>query len=95
MKSNDFFTLIDKLLVFFAACVYICISPSLVHVTVIQTDSGSDLCSTIMIPTEMIVCFVYTAVVYLLVGSQDMLIKSAGYGVAVAPLLAFAEINSV
>ena len=95
MKESDFLILIDKLLVFFAACVYICISPSLVHVTVIQNDSGSDLCSTVMIPTEMIVCFVYTTFVYFLVGSQDMLIKSAGYGVAVAPLLAFAEINSL
>lgn len=95
MKSSDFFTLIDKLLVFCAACVYICISPSLVYVTVIQHDSGTELCSAVMIPSEMVVCFLYTALVYSLVRSQDILIKSAGYGVAVAPLLAFAEINSV
>lgn len=94
MRVTDLFTLIDKLLVFLSACVYICISPSLVHVTVIQDDSGRELCSTVMIPAEMVVCLVYTSFVYLLVGSQDMLVKSAGYGVAVAPLLAFAEINS-
>lgn len=95
MKSSDFFTLVDKILVFFAACVYICVSPSLVYVTVVQDDSGIELCSSVMIPSEMIVCWVYTTFVYFLVSSQDMLIKSAGYGVAVAPILAFAEINSV
>ena len=100
MNSVELFDLVDRFLIFFAAIVYICISPPLVHVSVVSDDTiGSSVsrdvfCSTVMIPMETLVCFLYTALVYMMVKSTDMLIKSAGYGAAVAPILVFAEINS-
>lgn len=94
MNSIEFFGLVDRLIIFFAAIVYMYISPPLVNVNVVDEGSNVTLCSLVMIPVEAIVCFIYTYLVYLMVRSPDILIKSAGYGSAVAPLLVFAEINS-
>lgn len=94
MNSLEFFFLVDRFFVFFAAIVYVCIAPPLVNVNVVSEGSHASLCSAVMIPVEAVVCFTYTYLVYLMVRSPDMLIKSTGYGAAIAPILAYAEINS-
>jgi hypothetical protein len=73
--------LVDRLLVFSAAIVYLCILPPIV-------PTGT----TVMMP---FVCLFYTCLVYLLVRSPDVLIKSVGYGAAVAPILVFAELHPI
>ena len=95
MDKATFLAVIDRLFIFFACIVYMAISPAVVHVTIISDqDHHTGTCSSILIPVEMMVCFVYTILVYCMVMSENMLIKSCGYGVAVSPILAYAEIES-
>lgn len=84
----------DRVFAFLSTVVFTWIISSMIHVVLIEDVSLYKNYHLFIIPFELVSCVLFYTIVSNMATSSNIVVKSIGYGIAVAPIIAFSEFNS-
>ena len=84
----------DKVFAVMSIFAFMWILSFMTHVVLIEDQHLLKMYHIVIFPLELLSCILYAKITYTMMNSSCIFVKSMGYGVAVAPIIAFAEIHS-